>query len=119
MVSCKFIDEIAWLKCDLVLPTILYLSFCTSFCFIMPVKCSSDTCPVPACLCADVCDYCITLSAVYLCFFCRMSMKELLESKHPTAWSEFEKGLIDEVSSRCLTYYSDIDVSYLYVSYVC
>jgi len=26
-----------------------------------------------------------------------MSMKELLESKHPTAWSEFEKGLIDEV----------------------
>nr|TKW00473.1 hypothetical protein SEVIR_8G111600v2 [Setaria viridis] len=25
-----------------------------------------------------------------------MSMKELLESKHPTAWSEFEKGLIDE-----------------------
>ena len=29
--------------------------------------------------------------------FCRMSMKELLESKHPTAWSEFEKGLIDEV----------------------
>ncbi|AQK49704.1 Catalytic/ hydrolase [Zea mays] len=25
-----------------------------------------------------------------------MSMKELLEAKHPTAWSEFEKGLIDE-----------------------
>jgi hypothetical protein len=24
-------------------------------------------------------------------------MKELLESKHPTAWSEFEMGLIDEV----------------------
>ncbi|XP_025827330.1 flavin mononucleotide hydrolase 1, chloroplatic isoform X2 [Panicum hallii] len=28
--------------------------------------------------------------------FFKMSMKELLESKHPTAWSEFEKGLIDE-----------------------
>ncbi|PWZ28846.1 Flavin mononucleotide hydrolase 1, chloroplatic [Zea mays] len=28
--------------------------------------------------------------------FVLMSMKELLESKHPTAWSEFEKGLIDE-----------------------
>ncbi|KAF8701533.1 hypothetical protein HU200_033558 [Digitaria exilis] len=28
--------------------------------------------------------------------FFQMSMKELLESKHPTAWSEFEKGLIDE-----------------------
>lgn len=26
-----------------------------------------------------------------------MSMKELLEEKHPTAWVEFEKGLIDEV----------------------
>jgi hypothetical protein len=26
-----------------------------------------------------------------------MSMKELLESKHPTAWSEFETGVIDEV----------------------
>lgn len=26
-----------------------------------------------------------------------MSMKELLESKHPTAWVEFEEGLIDEV----------------------
>jgi len=25
-----------------------------------------------------------------------MSFKELLESKHPTSWSEFEKGLIDE-----------------------
>jgi hypothetical protein len=25
-----------------------------------------------------------------------MSMKELLENKHPTAWSEFEMGLIDE-----------------------
>lgn len=24
-------------------------------------------------------------------------MKELLESKHPTAWVEFEEGLIDEV----------------------
>ncbi|CAL4984641.1 unnamed protein product [Urochloa decumbens] len=30
--------------------------------------------------------------------FFKMSMKELLESKHPTIWSEFEKGLIDEVS---------------------
>lgn len=28
--------------------------------------------------------------------FFRMSMKELLECKHPTAWMEFEKGLIDE-----------------------
>lgn len=26
-----------------------------------------------------------------------MSMKELLEVKHPTSWVEFEKGLIDEV----------------------
>lgn len=25
-----------------------------------------------------------------------MPMKELLECKHPTAWIEFEKGLIDE-----------------------
>ncbi|WMV31649.1 hypothetical protein MTR67_025034 [Solanum verrucosum] len=28
--------------------------------------------------------------------FFRMSMKELLESKHPTSWIEFEKGLISE-----------------------
>ncbi|KFK42385.1 hypothetical protein AALP_AA2G249200 [Arabis alpina] len=28
--------------------------------------------------------------------FFRMPMKELLESKHPMAWIEFEKGLIDE-----------------------
>nr|CAD1819965.1 unnamed protein product [Ananas comosus var. bracteatus] len=28
--------------------------------------------------------------------FFKMSMKELLESKHPTAWVEFEEGLIDE-----------------------
>ena len=28
---------------------------------------------------------------------CRMSIKEQLESKHLTALSEFEKGLIDEV----------------------
>ncbi|XP_010111053.2 flavin mononucleotide hydrolase 1, chloroplatic isoform X1 [Morus notabilis] len=28
--------------------------------------------------------------------FFRMSMAELIESKHPTAWIEFEKGLIDE-----------------------
>ncbi|XP_074582802.1 flavin mononucleotide hydrolase 1, chloroplatic isoform X2 [Curcuma longa] len=28
--------------------------------------------------------------------FFQMSMKELLEEKHPTAWVEFEKGLIDE-----------------------
>lgn len=26
-----------------------------------------------------------------------MPMKELLECKHPMAWIEFEKGLIDEV----------------------
>ncbi|KAF6162306.1 hypothetical protein GIB67_008435 [Kingdonia uniflora] len=29
--------------------------------------------------------------------FFRMSMKELLECKHPTAWAEFEKGLINEM----------------------
>ncbi|XP_057801741.1 flavin mononucleotide hydrolase 1, chloroplatic-like isoform X1 [Salvia miltiorrhiza] len=29
--------------------------------------------------------------------FFGMSMKELLECKHPTAWLEFEKGLINEV----------------------
>lgn len=29
----------------------------------------------------------------------RMSMKELIECKHPTAWIEFEKGIIDEVYS--------------------
>ncbi|KAF4350245.1 flavin mononucleotide hydrolase 1, chloroplatic-like [Cannabis sativa] len=29
--------------------------------------------------------------------FFRMSMKELIECKHPTAWLEFEKGTIDEV----------------------
>ncbi|KAJ0644799.1 putative HAD superfamily, haloacid dehalogenase-like hydrolase [Helianthus annuus] len=29
--------------------------------------------------------------------FFRMSMKELLDCKHPTAWIEFEKGLIDEM----------------------
>jgi len=34
--------------------------------------------------------------------FCRMSMKELLESKHPTAWSEFEKGLIDKYLRDCV-----------------
>ncbi|CAL9081173.1 unnamed protein product [Musa acuminata var. zebrina] len=28
--------------------------------------------------------------------FFQMSMKELLAEKHPTAWTEFEKGLIDE-----------------------
>ncbi|XP_042379476.1 flavin mononucleotide hydrolase 1, chloroplatic-like isoform X1 [Zingiber officinale] len=28
--------------------------------------------------------------------FFQMSMKELLEVKHPTSWVEFEKGLIDE-----------------------
>ncbi|KAM3311240.1 hypothetical protein ACQJBY_031732 [Aegilops geniculata] len=28
--------------------------------------------------------------------FFQMSMKELLESKHPTSWSEFEMGLINE-----------------------
>ncbi|XP_031249835.1 flavin mononucleotide hydrolase 1, chloroplatic-like isoform X2 [Pistacia vera] len=27
----------------------------------------------------------------------RMPMKELIECKHPTAWLEFEKGLIDEM----------------------
>lgn len=29
--------------------------------------------------------------------FFRMSLKELIECKHPTAWIEFEKGLIDEM----------------------
>ncbi|KAL3523337.1 hypothetical protein ACH5RR_016171 [Cinchona calisaya] len=29
-------------------------------------------------------------------FVFRMSMKELIESKHPTIWIDFEKGLIDE-----------------------
>ncbi|KAL0921268.1 hypothetical protein M5K25_008325 [Dendrobium thyrsiflorum] len=29
--------------------------------------------------------------------FFKMSMRELLEEKHPTAWVEFEKGLIDEI----------------------
>ncbi|KAK9919263.1 hypothetical protein M0R45_027872 [Rubus argutus] len=29
--------------------------------------------------------------------FFRMSFEELIESKHPTAWIEFEKGMIDEV----------------------
>ncbi|KAL0318129.1 UNVERIFIED_CONTAM: Flavin mononucleotide hydrolase 1, chloroplatic [Sesamum calycinum] len=34
--------------------------------------------------------------------FFGMSMKELLECKHPTAWIEFEKGLINEFSKcRC------------------
>lgn len=31
----------------------------------------------------------------------RMSFKELIDSKHPTAWIEFEKGLIDEVQCHC------------------
>ncbi|KAG2693927.1 hypothetical protein I3760_08G118100 [Carya illinoinensis] len=30
-------------------------------------------------------------------FMLRMSLKELIECKHPTAWIEFEKGMIDEV----------------------
>lgn len=29
--------------------------------------------------------------------FFRMSFKELIDNKHPTAWIEFEKGLIDEM----------------------
>lgn len=29
--------------------------------------------------------------------FFGMSLKELIDIKHPTAWIEFEKGLIDEV----------------------
>ncbi|CAN1246596.1 Flavin mononucleotide hydrolase 1, chloroplatic [Linum grandiflorum] len=29
--------------------------------------------------------------------FFGMSMKELIECKHPTSWMEFEKGMIDEV----------------------
>ena len=30
-------------------------------------------------------------------------MKELLEFKHPTAWIEFEKGMIDEVWLELMT----------------
>ena len=30
--------------------------------------------------------------------FFGMSLKELIDCKHPTAWAEFEKGLIDEVT---------------------
>ena len=33
----------------------------------------------------------------------RMSLKELIECKHPTAWSEFEKGMIDEVQLELVT----------------
>lgn len=33
----------------------------------------------------------------------RMPMKELLECKHPTAWIEFEKGMIDEVWLELMT----------------
>ncbi|PNX96404.1 phosphoglycolate phosphatase [Trifolium pratense] len=29
--------------------------------------------------------------------FFQMAFNELIECKHPTAWIEFEKGLIDEV----------------------
>ncbi|PSR71907.1 hypothetical protein CEY00_Acc33747, partial [Actinidia chinensis var. chinensis] len=29
--------------------------------------------------------------------FFSMSLKELIECKHPTAWIEFERGLIDEM----------------------
>ncbi|VAH94380.1 unnamed protein product [Triticum turgidum subsp. durum] len=39
--------------------------------------------------------YSLFLSLVYRYPFI-MSMKELLESKHPTSWSEFEMGLINE-----------------------
>jgi FMN hydrolase / 5-amino-6-(5-phospho-D-ribitylamino)uracil phosphatase len=66
----------------------------------MPVNCSSDTCPVPVLMFAIIALH--SHLSISIFFFCRMSMKELLEAKHPTAWSEFEKGLIDEVSSRCL-----------------
>ncbi|KAA8538920.1 hypothetical protein F0562_025612 [Nyssa sinensis] len=34
--------------------------------------------------------------------FFRMSLKELIECKHPTAWIEFEKGLINEVEMRTM-----------------
>jgi hypothetical protein len=33
----------------------------------------------------------------------RMSLKELIECKHPTAWIEFEKGMIDEVQLELVT----------------
>lgn len=34
--------------------------------------------------------------------FFGMSLKELIDCKHPTAWIEFEKGLIDEVKKTTL-----------------
>jgi hypothetical protein len=36
--------------------------------------------------------------------FFQMSFNQLIDSKHPTAWIEFEKGLIDEVKIKKLTY---------------
>lgn len=41
--------------------------------------------------------YKVQLAGLKENLFFRMSMKELLESKHPTAWVEFEEGQIDEV----------------------
>lgn len=36
-------------------------------------------------------------------FTCRMTMKELLAEKHPTAWVEFETGQLTEVYLTLLT----------------
>lgn len=36
--------------------------------------------------------------------FFGMSLKELIDCKHPTAWIEFEKGLIDEVKRMNFEY---------------
>jgi hypothetical protein len=43
----------------------------------------------------------------------RMSFEELIESKHPTAWIEFEKGMIDEVYMELVV---DIRLLRLYVT---
>ncbi|KAL2227902.1 UNVERIFIED_CONTAM: Flavin mononucleotide hydrolase 1, chloroplatic [Sesamum indicum] len=44
--------------------------------------------------------------------FFGMSMKELLECKHPTAWIEFEKGLINEnVNGDDTTYFYKLQTS--------
>jgi hypothetical protein len=42
-----------------------------------------------------------------------MSFEELIESKHPTAWIEFEKGMIDEVYMELVV---DIRLLRLYVT---
>ncbi|KAG1331321.1 putative Haloacid dehalogenase-like hydrolase superfamily protein isoform 2 [Cocos nucifera] len=51
--------------------------------------------------------------------FFRMSMKELLETKHPTAWAEFEKGLIDEVTIGEMKEWKEKKGSRGFLSVVC